>query len=122
MGPSGAHSLLLEMHTLWFNTLQAQYIKAVFEQVCRHQVESDKIQTMLHAYAAEERILSFGSFSDLQNYAGFVPSEHYLAEMMNKAIESEEHNANQYTACLAPDQLAIDNSHKVCFLVSLFCL
>ena len=48
MGPSGAHSLLLEMHTLRFNTLQAQYVEAVFEQVCGQQAESDKIQTMLH--------------------------------------------------------------------------
>ena len=34
MGPTGVHSLLLEMHTLHFNILQAQYAEALFEQVC----------------------------------------------------------------------------------------
>lgn len=33
--------------------------------------------------------------------------------MMNKAIECEEADANQHTACLGPDQIAIDDSHKV---------
>ncbi|KAF8190775.1 hypothetical protein BJ912DRAFT_1058509 [Pholiota molesta] len=33
--------------------------------------------------------------------------------MMNKAIERDEADANQHTACLAPDQIAIDDSHKV---------
>jgi hypothetical protein len=33
MGPTGVHSLLLEMHTLHFNILQAQYAEALFEQV-----------------------------------------------------------------------------------------
>jgi hypothetical protein len=42
-----------------------------------------------------------------------VPSEHYLARMMTKAIERSEPDANQHTACLAPDQIVIDDSHKV---------
>lgn len=33
--------------------------------------------------------------------------------MMNKAIEQEEAEANQHTACLALDQISIDDSHKV---------
>ncbi|KAF8958388.1 hypothetical protein BDZ97DRAFT_1762154 [Flammula alnicola] len=56
---------------------------------------------------------SFGNFTDPQKYAGFVPSERYLASMMNKAIERDESDANQHTACLTPDQIAIDDSHKV---------
>jgi len=33
MGPTGVRSLLLEMHTMRFNILQAQYMEALFEQV-----------------------------------------------------------------------------------------
>lgn len=35
------------------------------------------------------------------------------------AIESDEPDANQHLACLAPDQLAIDDSHKVFIQVHL---
>lgn len=60
-------------------------------------------------------IPNFGDFGDPHRYAGFVPSEHYLSEMMNKLIERDEGDANQHTACLAVDQIAIDDSHKVFF-------
>ena len=33
--------------------------------------------------------------------------------MLNKAIELEQADADQHTVCFAPDQLAIDDSHKV---------
>jgi hypothetical protein len=56
----------------------------------------------------------FSNIWKLQQYAGFVPSEYYLANIMNKAIELKEAEADQHTACLGPDQIAIDNSHKVC--------
>ncbi|KAF8074039.1 hypothetical protein FPV67DRAFT_1650749 [Lyophyllum atratum] len=112
MGPNGVRSLLLEMHTLRFSVLQAQYLEAVFELVRGRQDHSDQIQSTLHSYMSEQ-FLSFGNFGDPQGYAGLVPSEFYLAQMMNKAIEGDEHDANQHTACLAPDQLAIDDSHKI---------
>ena len=113
MGPSGVHSLLCEMHTLRFSTLLAQYCEAIFELVRGRQLsESKGMQSSLHAYIME-KYLSFGNFSDSQGYAARLPSEHYLAYMMNKAIELDEATANQHTACLAPDQIAIDDSHKV---------
>ncbi|KAF8968825.1 hypothetical protein BDZ97DRAFT_331398 [Flammula alnicola] len=112
MGPSGVRSLLLEMHTHRFNVLQAQYTEAAFEFVRARQEIVDRAQPSLHSYV-ETVIPAFGHFGDRQNYAGFVPGEYYLAQMMNKAIERDEHAANQHTACLAPDQIAIDDSHKV---------
>jgi hypothetical protein len=33
MGPNGVHSLLCEMHTLRFNTVQLQYLEALFDLV-----------------------------------------------------------------------------------------
>jgi hypothetical protein len=113
MGPTGVRSLLLEMHTLHFNILQAQYAEALFEQVRGRAADVDNIQSNLHAYLLKQAP-SFGNFSDPQKYAGFVPSARYLADMMNKVIESEEHDAEQHTACLAADQVSIDDSHKVC--------
>lgn len=111
MGPQGVHSLLLEMHTLRFSRFQAQYLETIFELYQGQQ--SDNSQSTIHTYF-EHKIPSFGNFGDLDGYAGFVPSERYLASMLNKVIEREEGDANQHTACLALDQLAIDDSHKVC--------
>jgi len=109
MGPNGVHSLLLELHTLRFSTLQAQYLEAVFEVVAGIEQEAQR----LHAYLSLAQVPSFGDFGSHDGYAGFVPGERYLSKMMNKAIEADEHDANQHTALLAPDQIAIDDSHKV---------
>ena len=116
MGPSGVRSLLFELHTHRFNVLQAQYVEAVFEVVRGRQEMVDSSQQSLHAYISSS-VPPFGDFSDVDKYAGFVPSENYLTQMMNKAIEHDEHDANQHTSCLAPDQLAIDDSHKVSHLL-----
>jgi len=113
MGPSGVRALLYETHTLRFNVRLNQYGEAIFELVQGHQLpESDGAQSSLHSYI-QETYLPYGNFGDPQRNAGHVPSEHYLAEMMNKAIEEEEAEANQHTACLALDQISIDDSHKV---------
>jgi hypothetical protein len=70
------------------------------------------MQSSLHSYISET-FPSFGNFSDSQGFAGHLPSDHYLTYMMNKAIELEEDEANQHTACLGCDQLSMDDSHKV---------
>ena len=120
MGPNGFRSLLLETHTQRFSILQAQYLEAVFELVNSRQGLGDPSasQTTLHNHFLEH-IPSFGDFGDPQGYAGFVPSEHYLTDMLNKSIERDEHDANQHTACLAPDQISIDDSHKVGYFFGL---
>ncbi len=59
------------------------------------------------------KVPSIGNFSDVDGYGGFIPGEHYLAAMLNKVIEWDEADANQHTSLLEPDQLAIDDSHKV---------
>ena len=88
-----------------------QYLEAAFELVRGQQVEADKLQTTMHQYF-NDAIPAFGNFADQDKYAGFVPSDHYLAMMM-KVIECDEPDANQHTACLPPNQIAIDDSHKV---------
>lgn len=115
MGPSGVRALLLEMHTKNFNTRQLQYLEAVYELTRGYQ-ESESYstsQTTLHAFI-NKSVLSFGDFGDPQKYGGYVPSESYLAAMMNLIIERNEADANQHTSCLRPDQICIDDSHKVC--------
>ncbi|KAH9478811.1 Werner Syndrome-like exonuclease [Psilocybe cubensis] len=112
MGPSGYRSMLLENHTFKFSQIQNQYLEAVFEMVRGQQHATSIGQETLHAFVPPKAD-SFGNFTDPDKYAGFVPSERYLASMMNKAIERDESDANQHTACLAPDQIAIDDSHKV---------
>lgn len=99
MGPTGVRSLLFEMHTLRFNILQAQYLEALFEQAHDQQmVGINSEQPNLHAYLAANAP-SFGNFSDCQGYAGFVPSVHYLSDMMAKAIELEEADAPYCMSC-----------------------
>ena len=112
IGPGSVHSLLFERHTLCFNTLQLQYAKSIFELVCGHQMDVNKSQSTLHSYFSTKKLPSFSNFSDQDRYAGFVPSDHYLTEMLNKSIEANEANVNQHIACIAPDQIAIDDSHK----------
>ncbi|KAK7012668.1 hypothetical protein R3P38DRAFT_3323885 [Favolaschia claudopus] len=113
MGPSGVRALLLESHTLRFSTLQAQYLEAVFEMIRgRQQGQTGSQQPKIDSFLTE-RIPSFGDFGDHDGYAGFVPTEGYLASMLNKAIEADEDDANQHTACQRPDNLAIDDSHKI---------
>lgn len=112
MGPHGIHALLLEMHTMRFNQLQLQYLEAVFERELVSQELGGAIQSTLHSYMSTTTA-EFGDFGDIHRYAGFVPSDRYLSEMLNKAVERDERNANQHTACLAIDQIAMDDSHKV---------
>ena len=98
MGPSGAWSLLFEMHTHCFNTIQLQYLKALFKHIRGHQVHhSTETQSMFHSYFSGT-VSSFGNSGDVEGYGSFVPSEHYLVEMMNRAIEVDEPDANQHTA------------------------
>jgi hypothetical protein len=113
MGPSGVRSLLLEMHTRQFNILHAQYLEAAYELVRGRQNQAQTTtQSSLHSFMTSS-LPSFGDFSDPDKYGGFVPSEFYLARMMNKSIERDEPDANQHTSCLGPDQISIDDSHKV---------
>ncbi|KAK0221578.1 hypothetical protein IW262DRAFT_1296265 [Armillaria fumosa] len=112
MGPNGVRSLLYETHTHHFNKIQLQYLEAVFEHV-RMQELHTALPPISAFFAPTWRIPDFGNFGDVQHYGGFVPSKHYLSAMLNKAIEQDEADANQHTACLEPDQLVIDNSHKV---------
>jgi hypothetical protein len=113
MGPSGVRSLLLESHTQRFSILQAQYLEAVFEMVRGRQTrETGVLQSNVDSFLSE-KIPDFGDFGDKSGYSGFVPSERYLASILNKAIETDEPDANQHTACQRPDNLAIDDSHKV---------
>jgi len=60
MGPTGSHSLLLEMHTCVSNRLQAQYLEAVFEQIRGHQT-SDSSSQNIHNYIANQ-FPSFGTW------------------------------------------------------------
>ncbi|KAJ7667374.1 hypothetical protein B0H17DRAFT_1142779 [Mycena rosella] len=84
MGPSGVRSLLLESHTLRFNTLQAQYLEAVIEMVrCRQIGQTAQLQTNLDSFLTE-KIPDFGDFGDSNGYSGFVPIERYLASMLTR--------------------------------------
>ena len=86
----------------------------MLEMVLGHpDIATSRTQSTLHAFLPMKTMPSFGNFSDPDRYCGFVPSDRYLARMMNKAIERDEPDANQHTACLAPDQIAINDSHKV---------
>ena len=112
MGLSGVHALLVELHTTRFSKLQVQYLKAIFEVVNSHESIDKTSQETLHHFLMS-CFPGFGDFGMPEQYSGFVPSKCFLAKMMNKAIEADEADANQHIACLPPDQIAIDDSHKV---------
>ncbi|TEB22231.1 hypothetical protein FA13DRAFT_1819084 [Coprinellus micaceus] len=106
MGPSGVRDLMLELHTLRFSTLQLQYLEAGLEMALRQEISTSTSQQTLHSFIPTT-IPDFGNFGSLEGYNGFVPSVQYLTTMMNRAIEHDELTANQHTALLAPDQIAI---------------
>ncbi|KAF8133168.1 hypothetical protein K438DRAFT_1998221 [Mycena galopus ATCC 62051] len=109
MGPTGVRSVLLEMQTLRFNTLQLQYLESIFELE-----RGTNSQPRIHEFSSSDHDYpSFGDFSSPDKYNGFVPSVSYLTSMMNKAIELEEADADQHTACLSIDDLCVDDNHKV---------
>ncbi|KAJ6536482.1 hypothetical protein DFH09DRAFT_1091442 [Mycena vulgaris] len=109
MGPTGVRSVLLEMQTLRFNTLQLQYLESIFELE-----RSANSQPRIHNFSSSDhQYPSFGDFGSPDKYNGFVPSVSYLTSMMNKAIELEEADADQHTACLSIDDLCVDDNHKV---------
>ncbi|KJA22002.1 hypothetical protein HYPSUDRAFT_202494 [Hypholoma sublateritium FD-334 SS-4] len=88
---------------------------AIYEVVRGRQEDENKsnaTQSTLDSYMMKT-YTSFGNFSDPEKYAGFVPSESFLTQMMNRVIEQEEPDANQHTSCISPDQIAIDDSHKI---------
>jgi hypothetical protein len=103
--------MLLETHTQKFNILQLQYLETVFERL--RQREKSGLGDLRHYYAESPIMDGFGDFSSPEGYAGHVPCVGYLSQMLNRVIEEQEHDANQHTSLLKPDQLAIDDSHKV---------
>ncbi|KAJ2916235.1 hypothetical protein MD484_g4176, partial [Candolleomyces efflorescens] len=109
MGPSGVRSLLVEQHTLRYNRILLQYLEGALGMLPGP--DSDG-QSSLHSYVGL-LISDFGDFWDRERFGGFVPTDSYLAAMMNRAIEKDEAAAAQHTALLAPDQIAIDDSHKI---------
>ncbi|KAJ7901480.1 hypothetical protein B0H13DRAFT_2336060 [Mycena leptocephala] len=120
MGPSGVRSLPLESHTLRFSILQAQYLEAVFEMVRGRQIHlTGQLQTKLDSFLTE-KIPSFGDFGNANGYAGFVPSDRYLTSILNKAIELDEADANQHTACQPQDLLAMDDSYRFWLIFKTF--
>ncbi|KAG6867189.1 hypothetical protein C0993_005929 [Termitomyces sp. T159_Od127] len=101
------------MHTLRFSKLQTQYLEAIFElEHGQHLKANTTIQLVIEMHISHD-YGSFGDFVDKDRFAGFIPSEHYLADMLNKVIKSQEHDAVQHTSCLLLDRLAIDDSHKI---------
>ncbi|KAJ7825530.1 hypothetical protein B0H13DRAFT_1918616 [Mycena leptocephala] len=97
MGPTGVRSVIFEMQTLRFNTLQLQYLESIFELE-----RGTDSQPNVHNFSSDFQYPTFGRFC-----------VSYLTSMMNKAIELEEADADQHTACLSIDDLCVDDNHKV---------
>ncbi|KAJ7838160.1 hypothetical protein B0H13DRAFT_2367672 [Mycena leptocephala] len=100
------------LHRKHSNTLQLQYLESIFE--LERGADPNHIQPNIHAFSSETfQYPTFGDFGSPNQYNAFVPTVPYLSSMMNKAIEREEADADQHTACQSPENLCIDDSHKV---------
>ena len=121
MGPAGVRGLLLELHTKCFNIILNQYLEAIFLRVCIHEGgdSQNSVTPSLNAHFELSKFPPFGNFGDLDQYAGFVPTEFYLTDMLNRAVEIAEPAANQHTSLIRPKTLAIDDSHKVMFVITI---
>ncbi|KAJ6616822.1 hypothetical protein B0H10DRAFT_2219161 [Mycena sp. CBHHK59/15] len=85
-----------------------QYLESIFELE-----RGTDSQPNIHNFSSDFQYPSFGDFGSPDKYNGFVPSVSYLTSMMNKAIELEEADADQHTACLSIEDLCVDDNHKV---------
>lgn len=124
MGPSGTRSLLLEQHTKCFNTLQLQYIEAIFAIVRARADRADPLDpntSRQHApstpsaagFFAPKQQARFGSFGDLEGYGGRVPSDRYLTAMLIRAVELDEADSDQHASLLLMNIMPLDDSYKV---------
>ena len=98
MGPSGVRALLTKQHTLRYNRLQLQYLEAAAEVIRGTEAtaaQDDSCQETMWAHI-QLSIPMLGHFGDPEGYAGFIPSETYLATMLNRSIERDESYANQH--------------------------
>lgn len=110
MGPAGVRAMLVEQHTLRHNRLHLQYLETALEVYRGNKAGQTTIEA---SFALNMTIPEFGHFGDPKRYNGSVPSESYLTEMYTKSVEADEAVSNQHTSLLAPDQISVDDSHKV---------
>ena len=56
---------------------------------------------------------AFSSFDDVEDFAGFVPSSHWLQDLFDDFVEKHTVHINQFTSMLSAEICAIDHSHKI---------
>lgn len=101
MGADAVTQMIQSFHYEKFDELHAQYLQLVLDRfkACPS-----------HFWVKKE---SFDTFSDLNGYAGFVPSAPYLARFYDMLVERDSPELRQYITLLPARTLAIDHSFKV---------
>ncbi|KAG1721545.1 uncharacterized protein EDB91DRAFT_1064357, partial [Suillus paluster] len=101
IGPMPSMQMLQSFHYEHFNNLHLQYLELVHDcyKSCPKQFWVRK--------------QAFGSFSDRNGYAGFVPSAGYLRHFYDMIIEWRSTEMKQCIAMLPVRVLAIDHSFKI---------
>ncbi|KAF8134402.1 hypothetical protein EV363DRAFT_1561939 [Boletus edulis] len=101
MGADAVTQMIQSFHYEKFDELHAQYLQLVLDRfkACPP-----------HFWVKKE---SFGTFSDPNGYAGFVPSASYLARFYDMLVERDSPELKQCIALLPARTLAIDHSFKV---------
>jgi hypothetical protein len=118
MGPSGVHSLLVELHTRHFDEMCLSYLETALEQelIYRDENATKEKSSLAQAFVPNLPTLeALGSFANPERYSGFVPSKTYLTDMYNRLVDADTASADQHTSLVETDQITLDDSHKVYF-------
>ena len=101
MGADSITQIIQSFHYEKFDKLHAQYLQLVL----------DRFKSCPpHFWVKKE---NFGTFSDPNGYAGFVPSSSYLARFYDMLVEHDSPELKQCISLLPARTLAIDHSFKV---------
>jgi len=101
MGPSPFAKMIRTFHIRQYELLHVQYLEMV---KTRAQFATTGILA-LHK--------PFGTWADVEGYAGFVPSPSYFRAFYDTLIETHAPEIDQHMAMLPADILSIDHSFKV---------
>jgi len=101
MGPSPFAEMIRTFHIRRYELLHIQYLEMV----------KTRAQFATTGILALHR--PFGTWADVDGYAGFVPSQSYFRAFYDALIEKHAPEIDQHMAMLPADILSIDHSFKV---------
>ncbi|HVT63048.1 MAG TPA: hypothetical protein VHD33_06160, partial [Legionellaceae bacterium] len=101
-GPEPFTEMIRAMHYHNFDTLQAQYLQFVVDRLKNP-----------NPFSIGASYSPFGTFLDVNGFAGHIPSPQYFRRIYDTMIEQQAPEMRQQVAMLSARTLSVDHSFKV---------